>query len=321
MSIHTARIGLAAAAVIGVAVGVTNLPDANGFDFTALRKGLNQSQALALLSRQRAVDDGFAAFRDKTYREPFAGGVYIVNGDTPVLDEKELREFYDREVAKEWKSARFGVPIGDPSVALIVDAPGGTPNFWDAAMKKNLSYCISRTFGPDYTRVAAALKAATQAWEAVSDVRYVYRADLDGQCDATTPDVVFDVRPVDVGGTYLARAFFPRSPRPQRNVLIDRTGLALPPGKLTLEGILRHELGHTLSFRHEHTRPEAGKCYEDKDWKPLTSYDGFSVMHYPQCKGLGDWSLTLTDKDKTGAACLYGAAPGFTLAPDACTKI
>lgn len=65
-------------------------------------------------------------------------------------------------------------------------------------------------------------------------------------------------------------------------MLIDRAALSLPPGKLTLEGILRHELGHTLSYRHEHTRPEAGKCFEDADWKPLTSYDGFSVMHYPQ---------------------------------------
>jgi hypothetical protein len=41
-------------------------------------------------------------------------------------------------------------------------------------------------------------------------------------------------------------------------------------------------------------------------------------MHYPQCNGLGDWSLTLTDTDKTGAACLYGPAPGFGLDPTVC---
>lgn len=118
-----------------------------------------------------------------------------------MFDEKELRDFYDREVAKEWKSARFGLPISDPSFALTLDAPGGVPNFWDAAMKKKLSYCFSRTFGSDHTRVAAALKASAQASEAVSDVRYVYRADLDGQCDANVLDVMFDVRPVDGAAT------------------------------------------------------------------------------------------------------------------------
>jgi hypothetical protein len=50
----------------------------------------------------------------------------------------------------------------------------------------------------------------------------------------------------------------------------------------------------------------------------LTDYDAFSVMHYPQCNGLGDWSLTLTDADKTGAACLYQPAAGFPFDPTAC---
>ena len=97
MSAHHARIGLVAAAVIVAAVCLVRLPAAGSADINELRKYLNKSQVLALQSRQRAVDDGFAAFRKKTCKEPFTGGVYIVNGDTPVLDEKELRAFYDRE--------------------------------------------------------------------------------------------------------------------------------------------------------------------------------------------------------------------------------
>lgn len=58
--------------------------------------------------------------------------------------------------------------------------------------------------------------------------------------------------------------------------------------------------------------------FEDNDWRPLNDYDPFSVMHYPQCNGQGDWSLTLTAKDKNGSACLYGAAPGFTIDPTLC---
>jgi hypothetical protein len=127
---------------------------------------------------------------------------------------------------------------------------------------------------------------------------------------------MFDVRPVNFGD-YLARAFFPDEPRAARNVLIDESSFQLdpPPEKLQLVGILRHELGHTLGFRHEHTRPESGTCFEDSNWRPLTSYDAFSVMHYPQCNGQGDWSLILTDRDQHASACLYGPATGFTVDP------
>jgi hypothetical protein len=120
--------------------------------------------------------------------------------------------------------------------------------------------------------------------------------------------------------SYLARAFFPGDARPSRNILIDDSAFNLNPNdKLTLVGILRHELGHTLGFRHEHTRPNAGTCFEDNNWRPLTSYDAFSTMHYPQCNGGGDWSLELTAKDESGAACLYGAAPGFQIDSNICT--
>jgi hypothetical protein len=35
-------------------------------------------------------------------------------------------------------------------------------------------------------------------------------------------------------------------------------------------------------------------------------------MHYPQCNGAGDWSLSLTSKDITGAVALYGSPGGGT---------
>ncbi|MDI3287927.1 hypothetical protein QHF83_31735 [Polyangium sp. 15x6] len=62
-----------------------------------------------------------------------------------------------------------------------------------------------------------------------------------------------------------------------------------------------------MCSRVEHTRPEAGACFEDNNWRGLTSYDSGSVMHYPQCNGTNSWALTLTTKDKQGAASLYGA--------------
>jgi hypothetical protein len=41
-------------------------------------------------------------------------------------------------------------------------------------------------------------------------------------------------------------------------------------------------------------------------------------MHYPQCNGGGDWSLTLTHLDKNGAACLYGPADDFIIDTGVC---
>ena len=73
----------------------------------------------------------------------------------------------------------------------------------------------------------------------------------------------------------------------------------------TLTGVLRHELGHTIGFRHEHTRPESGTCFEDNNWRALTAYDSSSVMHYPQCNGTQNGDLVLTNLDKSGAHSLY----------------
>ena len=125
------------------------------------------------------------------------------------------------------------------------------------------------------------VQSAGGAWEAVAAVDFIHVAGEDDSCTASNPNVVFDVRPVNVNGQYLARAFFPDEPRSTRNVLVDNSSFQLDPnGKLTLQGILRHELGHTIGFRHEHTRPDSGACFEDNNWRPLTSYDAYPFQHF-----------------------------------------
>ena len=268
------------------------------------------AEKAAQAARERSRGMTFEQFEAATYKEPFPGGKYIVNGDTPIVNSKHLREFFEKQVQQE------PAPVAG---SLIVNQVGGLDTIWNSTEKYTLTYCVSTEFGPHHDQVVTDIAAATQAWEQVADVRYTHVEAQDASCTASNQNVVFDVRPVDVGGQYLARAFFPNEPRSTRNVLIDKTSFELNPGdKLQLTGILRHELGHTIGFRHEHTRPKSGTCFEDNNWRPLTDYDPFSVMHYPQCNGRGDWSLTLTDNDKTGAACLYGPAPGFNVNPAAC---
>jgi serine protease len=272
------------------------------------------------------------AWRDRTFeeylqslrRECGPGGKYLVNGDVAIADVKLLREFFEERIQ--------GEPAAPPAKELVdghalsrsrltLALRGGAEAIWTTPQKRALTYCVGAAFGAQHDKVVADMEAATGAWEQVASVDFSHVASEDARCDAANDSVTFDVNPVDVGGDYLARAFFPGEPRADRNVYVDLMALALDPAQdLQLAGVLRHELGHALGFRHEHTRPESGACFEDADFRPITAYDRLSVMHYPQCNGGTSWKLLLTDRDKSGAACVYGAAPGFSVDPAICTE-
>ena len=276
------------------------------------------AEAMAQLERKAKeecrqwVDMAFEEFERSTYKEPFDGGKYIVSGDIAISDRKRLREFFETRIKREASETVPG--------ALIVHKVGGRDAIWNSTNRKHLTYCVSSTFGVRQQRVIKDMEAASGAWEEVANVNFIHVAAEDTDCTAGNTKVVFDIRPVNVYGQYLARAFFPNEERAERNVLIDESSFLLDPdASLQLVGVLRHEIGHTLGWRHEHTRPESGTCFEDNNWRPLTDYDRFSVMHYPQCNGGADWSLKLTSLDKNGAACVYGAAPGFKVDPQICT--
>lgn len=243
------------------------------------------------------ASESFEEFRDATYREPWEGGVYIVDGDTPVVDEKALYEVWE----------------GQQQGALIVNRVGQADDRWTDQQKVNLTYCISNNFGGNKAKVVDAMRRATEGigWETMANVNFVYVSSQDANCTTSNTSVVFPVRQVS-GQPYLARAFFPSSPKSARSVLVDTS--SFDPSGWPLDSILGHELGHVLGFRHEHTRPEAGACFEDNKWRPLTPYDSASIMHYPHCNGASnelEWSAT----DRTGASSLYGAPGGGTTTP------
>lgn len=233
------------------------------------------------------------AFLETVERDPGDPEGWIVDGDVPIESDKRLVDFYE---------SLFG---GEG--ALTVARYGGRDAVWSGAQRRALTYCVSTTFGSRHGQVVAAMREATEAWEAVADVDFQHASDEDRRCDASNGAVIFDVRPVR-GASYLARAFFPYSARRSRNVLVNDSSFTVR-APLSLVGIMRHELGHVLGFRHEHTRPEAGRCYEDGNWRGVTEYDRASVMHYPHCGGT-DSALTLSALDAEGAAALYGAPSG-----------
>lgn len=233
----------------------------------------------------------FSEFQSQTYRD--ADQQYIVNGDEPVQTTGDLKSFYDKLVA----------PESTLSEGLVVNTVGGVDDKWSATQVRNLTYCVSTKFGSRYTDVVNAMTSGAGLWEAASAADFIHVPSQDASCNTRNKTVLFSVEPVSTT-QYIARAFFPSTPKRSRNVLIDDS--IWTSGSWTPTNILGHELGHTLGFRHEHTRPESGTCFEDNNWRPLTPYDSASIMHYPQCNGSSD-DLSMTASDRQGVAALYGA--------------
>ncbi len=238
-------------------------------------------------------------FRATVVEDP--EGKLIFDGDMALDSEEELRAFFDSHIAADTGTLRGGLAVYNTSPTK---SPTGDVK-WSATQAANLTYCISDTFSGNKSRMVSAMNSATAAWEATARVNFVHLTQYDASCTASQSGVLFDVRPVNAGGQYLARAFFPNSTRAGRNVLVDNSAFgSISPW--TLAGIMRHELGHVLGFRHEHTRSTGSGCYEDNAWRALTtSYDRASVMHYPQCNGTQTGDLVLSSLDQQGARSLY----------------
>lgn len=243
----------------------------------------------------------FAAFKAAAFREPWDGGVYIIDGDLPLADDASLlREWQRRDT--DGQLAINQVP--STGGALVDDR-------WPIGIERALTYCVSDAFGVNKPAVIEGLRMASDlGWELFANVDFLYLPEQDGNCVVQNDAVVFPVRPVN-GTPYTARAFFPSTPRSARELLVNSVvfGADFP---WPLKNVLAHELGHVLAFRHEHIRPEGDPaCAEDSQWRALTPYDAASVMHYPSCGGTStDLSLTALDRD--GVRELYGAAPPNT---------
>ena len=89
----------------------------------------------------------------------------------------------------------------------------------------------------------------------VCGVQFEYRPQLDDPAGRNGA-ALFSVAYVDARGRFIAAAFFPDQPKERRVIVIDPS--FFKPGLgFNKVGVLRHELGHVLGFRHEHIRSGA----------------------------------------------------------------
>ena len=243
-------------------------------------------------------------FKSRAFYEPDTG-MWVMNGDELIETEEQMQAAYDSFLQSIADARLREEGYATLEQSLIINRVGGADDKWSSATAQNLTYCISSSsFGSRYSAMVTAMNSATGAWESATGggVNFVHASAQDGNCTSRNKNVVFNVRQV-TSSQYLARAFFPSNARSSRNVLVDTSSFGNTGWPL--ENIIGHELGHTIGFRHEHTRPESGTCFENNQWRALTAYDSSSVMHYPQCNGDQAGDLTLTTLDRSGAAALY----------------
>jgi len=243
--------------------------------------------------------------------------LYIIEGDT-LFDIDQLRAYAvqkealnrAREFAGLADEAGLGrsVLLDDLEGALVGITQGRRIVRWRPGLV--LTYCVlKRTFTTDsanYDLVSENFKKAAEAWENTCGVKFEHKADLDDSSTIQPAEVIFAVRELNVGGQFIAAAFFPNDPTNRRRVIIDPS--YYDGGSFDQVGVLRHEIGHILGFRHEHIRQEAPVVCPDEplfNTLNLTDFDPVSVMHY-LCGGSGTNELKISELDKIGAQKLYG---------------
>lgn len=234
---------------------------------------------------------------------------YIVEADL-LLNEDQLWDYAVERVALEAAAAAIPeekqglVGIRNASSQIVRWRPG-----------KALTYAIAKnSFTPtQYPLVVTAMQQATSDWEAVCGVEFEHLAHLDGAGPGgSDASPLFWVQGVDTAGKVIAAAFFPNDPIDRRRVIIDP--VFFNPGlRYSREGVLRHELGHVLGFRHEHIRSGAPPDCPSENLTytfELTPYDPSSVMHYlcgqKKNEAVGIVTLEITDVDRAGALAVYG---------------
>jgi hypothetical protein len=256
----------------------------------------------------------WATYRDTAKAAANGADQYVAEWDLTFPTEAALREHYEQELlAQEEKLAVFQqLSTGYEPTHKGLDA-------------LDLVYCVSTTFTNQST-VISDMAAATRRWQRVVNVRFRYDASQNASCDYNNANVDFAVMPTTAtpAGCGANKLLWSSGPgcsvagnTSARGVLSMQYAIIPGPNPVnsgvTPQGVMLHELGHILGFRHEHPwAPSGGGCVEtptlavaDVGARRLTDYDQASVMHYATCNGVAGVDFRLSTLDGRGARSIY----------------
>lgn len=292
-------------------------PDSFGADTnSSASKFLTSNQPLAA---SIGKSSNYVAVSSAKKRISIDGRTYtIIEGDI-LLDEDELKIHVagksDSNIARFSKSAPLsiaGSKTDRAHIEIIVDGSLGKPIKWDT--KKPLTYAVQKNKFTTTERYNIAVKnvaAAAREWEETCGITITHKQDLDGKPhlvdgNGSPIGVTFLVQEIGAAD-FFAVAFFPNDPGHRRKLLFSASYFS---GEMKYDpvGVMRHELGHILGFRHEHIRSDAPSDCPDENTSGtinVTDYSTNSVMHY-FCGGVGDRELKITEIDREGARKIYG---------------
>jgi len=229
--------------------------------------------------------------------------MYVVECDLAV-DSAGLKDYCDRLMASKKPSG----PDRD-LIELTAAAINGKPMRWEAGTE--LTWYLDRgsfSSTADADKVLGYVSDAAEAWNHVATDASIA---ISFQQTQTADEAVFKVSFTTLPPGHVAVAFFPHDPPEKRVVYVGKLMLKATTS-FDPTGVMRHELGHVLGFRHEHIRPESPQQIES--WvagnisaHELTTYDRHSVMHYPlpDFSGYGTTDFQLTNHDREGFKKLY----------------